>query len=262
VVDFRIQIVESRVLGVLIDPICRRKMGIGMLGSPLYWQEGRRRALLAVQLAQPKCLLEDHRAKSFHNDGPHVLGDDGDPTARAPDGMVWVVCGVGLDVPQDAGQTEGVSALADAGADKVAEADGTTVVVVVVADRDALPDHLYRIPAHAVIGPVEGILVGIHLERRSPRQEECVFGGRVQVKHGRICFLTDRGPVLGTSAAVVIMLVPVVPSMVVATAIPRVAVVGRDRSILSRGGGGRKVKVQEFVCMLLLLLTAVCTLLL
>ena len=75
----------------------------------------------------------------------------------------------------------------------------------------------------------------------------------MEVKHGRICFLTDRGPVLGTSAAVVVVLVPVVPSMVVATAIIVVVavVVSRDRRILSRGGGGRKAKVQEFVCILL-----------
>jgi hypothetical protein len=179
--------------------------------------------------------------------------------------MVRIVGRIRLDVPQDAGETEGVPALADAGADKVAEADGTTgttVVIGVIANRDGLLDHLDRLPAHAVIGPMKGILVGIHFGWRSPRQEECVFGGRVEVKHGRICFLTDRGPVLGTSATVVLVLVSIVSSMVVAAAIvnPRIVaaivVVGRDRRILSRGGGGRKAKVQEFVC-ILLLLTAV-----
>jgi hypothetical protein len=81
----------------------------------------------------------------------------------------------------------------------------------------------------------------------------------VQVEHGRIGFLTDRGPVLGTSATIVfVVLVPVVSPMV-ATAIPRV--VGGERSILSRRGGGRKVKIQEFVCIWLLLIP-VCTLLL
>ena len=77
-----------------------------------------------------------------------------------------------------------------------------------------------------------------------------MFRGRVQVKHGRISLLTDRGPILGTSAAVVFV-VSIVPSMVVTT-IPRV--VGRERRILSRGGGGRKVEIHEFVGMLLLTL--------
>lgn len=70
--------------------------------------------------------------------------------------MVRIVGSIGLDVPQDAGQTEGVPALADACADKVAEADGTTgttvvVVFVIGANRDALLDHLDRIPAHALV---------------------------------------------------------------------------------------------------------------
>ena len=70
------------------------------------------------------------------------------------------------------------------------------------------------------------------------------------MKHGRISFLTDRGSVLGTSATVVfIPLVSVVPS-IVTTTVSRV--VGRHRSILPRGGGGREVEIQEFVRMLLL----------
>lgn len=76
----------------------------------------------------------------------------------------------------------------------------------------------------------------------------------MQVEHGRIRFLTARCPILGASVAVV--LVPVVPSMIGKT-IPRI--VGRGRSILPRGDWGGKVKVQEFVCMLL---TSICTLLL
>ena len=78
------------------------------------------------------------------------------------------------------------------------------------------------------------------------------------MKHGRISFLTDRGPILCTSPAVVfVFVVSVVPSMV-ATTIPRG--VGRDRGMLSRGGRGRKVEIQELVCALLLL-TANATLL-
>ena len=62
---------------------------------------------------------------------------------------------------------------------------------------------------------------------------------------------------MGTSAAVVfIPLVSVVPP-IFTTTISRV--VGRHRSILPRGGGGREVEIQEFVRMLLL--TAVGTLL-
>ena len=70
--------------------------------------------------------------------------------------------------------------------------------------------------------------------------------------------MADRGPVSGASA-VVVFVISFVSSVIVTDVIPRVA--GRKRSILSRGGGGRIVEIQEFVCMLLLL-TSVSTLLL
>ncbi len=70
------------------------------------------------------------------------------------------------------------------------------------------------------------------------------------MKHGRISFLTDRGPILGTSTAVVFVLLVSVASFVVTSTISRVG--GRERSILARGCGSREMEIQEIVCVLLL----------
>ena len=120
-----------------------------------------------MEFAQPKGLLEDHGLDGVHHHGSHVLDDDGDPTARAPDGMVRIVGGRGLDVPQDTREAKGVPALADAGTNKVAETNGTYNIVI--TDRYALLDHPHRIPTHAVVRSMKGILVGVHLGWRSPR---------------------------------------------------------------------------------------------
>ena len=106
-----------------------------------------------MEFPQPKVLLKDNRLDCIHHHGTHVLDDYGNSTARAPNWVVWIVCSRGLDVAQDTGKTEGMSALADARADKVAEADGTDILVLRYCD--ALSDHSYRFPAHAMIRSVE-----------------------------------------------------------------------------------------------------------
>lgn len=105
-----------------------------------------------------------------------------------------------------------------------------------------------------MVRSVKRIFVCIHLGRRSARQEECVFGGRVQMKHGRICLLTNRSSVLSTSASIVLVFITAIAPSLVSSTIPRI--VGR-RSILQRGRG-RKVEIQEFIG----LLTAVAALML
>lgn len=157
--------------------------------------------------------------------------------------MVRIVGSVGLDVSQDAGQAEGVTALADACADKVVETDWTNDVVAI---RDALLDHPNGFPADAFVGAVKRIIVGIRLGMGTPRQEEAVCGGRVQIKHGRVCFLADRCPVQCASSAVVLVVVP----SIVAAAVPRIIICG-EGSVMAGGSWGRKMKIHELVCVLL-----------
>ena len=130
-----------------------------------------------MQLAQSQGVLQNYRSDDLHHHGPHILDDDRNPAAWTLNGMVRIVSGGCLDVPQDAREAKGVTALADACADKVAEADGTDTIIV--ANAHALLYHSHRVPAHAVIGAVKRVLVGVQLGRRTPRQNECMLGGRV-----------------------------------------------------------------------------------
>lgn len=162
--------------------------------------------------------------------------------------MVRIVCSVCLDMPQNTWQTKGMSAFRDPCTNEVAETDRTcrgfilsncgrcssNSLVVVRFQSHSLLDHLHRIPTDTFVDPVEAVPFPVDLGGRPPRQEKGVFCGRMQIKHGRVCFATCRCSILSRPPAIVaipsIILTSLVVIVVAAAASIVVAIVPVPRS--------------------------------
>lgn len=73
----------------------------------------------------------------------------------------------------------------------------------------------------------------------------------MQVEHGRVSDLADRGPCLGTPAALIVVVV--VSSMVIVVAAAPTPIIS-VKTVLARGRRDGEVKIQQFICVAVVLL--------